>query len=192
MNTKNSTFFPLLKPFIDLDSLVLDQLEDQVPSGREIRISSSKTESPAPRLTNPFNLKALSPSNSDSRNILVDNFEPFPLVTSNGLTVKGNQYHKYPNSHHGDDEVEADVFPMFDPQKLQQATPQGPTTVTALTSLSNTFFYIVIPLPPKPFISILTVIYYPQIQAGLTVITVVTPSLHPPGVWMPITQPLVM
>jgi hypothetical protein len=131
MNTKNSTFFPLLKPVIDLGSLALDQLEDQVASGREIPINLPKIESPnTPRLTNPLDLKALFPSNSGSKN------------------VKGNQYHEYPHSHHGDDEGEADGFPMFDPQQLQQATPQELTTVAALTSLSNTFL-----LHSNPFAS---------------------------------------
>ena len=81
MNPINSSSSPLLKPVIDLGSLGLDLLRDQIASSREVSISLPKNLSPhAQNLTNP--------SNSDSRNISIDRFTSFPLVAPNRLTVK--------------------------------------------------------------------------------------------------------
>ncbi|MEB3189018.1 MAG: hypothetical protein VKL42_01580 [Snowella sp.] len=181
MNPTHSSFSPLFNPIIDLRSLALDQLEDQVAASRVFNISLPNNQSPnTPNLTNPSALNVLSRSNPDSRNIPIDHSEIFTLVTANASVVRvktvadtpitnpqftltttllpvksnplfsnsdhpipKNNYHqgnpKNESSHSGDQGVDADGFPMFDPQQLQQATPQGPTTVTAVTSLSNTF-----------------------------------------------------
>ncbi len=62
-----------------------------------------------------------------------------PPISKNHDNEENQEHNHF--DHHGDHEheMDADGFPMFDPQQLQQTTSQGPTTVTAVTSLSNTF-----------------------------------------------------
>ena len=182
MNPINSA--SLLNPVIDLRSLGLDLLKDQVASSREVNISFPKNKSPnTPSPTNPLDVSFSSPSNSDSSNIPMDNSETFGLVTSNGLNVKvkivadapivnpaptftttllplthnplfgsskhpipqnhqyqGEQEKESPDSHFGDHEIDADGFPMFDPQQLQQATPQGPDNCNRRNKFEQYFF----------------------------------------------------
>jgi hypothetical protein len=61
--------------------------------------------------------------------------------TSEDVAPKNHhsQEHEHHDCHAGDHETDLDGFPMFDPQQLQQATIQGPTAVTAVMNLSNTF-----------------------------------------------------
>jgi len=183
MNPINSSSSPLLNPIINLGSLALDQLEDQVAASKEIRINLAKNQSPnTPSPTRPLGLNGPSLSKPDSSNIPIDRSETFSLVTANELTVKvktvadapiinpeltfttsllplksnslfsrseppipkndyhqGNQDNESPDPHPEDHEIDADGFPMFDPQQLQQVTPHTPTSLTATTSLSNTF-----------------------------------------------------
>jgi Ca2+-binding RTX toxin-like protein len=183
MNPINSSSSPLLNPIINLGSLALDQLEDQVAASKEIRINLAKNQSPnTPSPTRPLGLNGPSLSKPDSSNIPIDRSETFSLVTANELTVKvktvadapiinpeltfttsllplksnslfsrseppipkndyhqGNQENESPDPHPEDHEIDADGFPMFDPQQLQQVTPHTPTSLTATTSLSNTF-----------------------------------------------------
>ncbi len=81
---------------------------------------------------------------------------------------------------------------MFDPQQLQQATPQDPTTVTAVTSLSNTFLLHSNPFATKTIYLDFNGHILPANTGWTNSYTLAMLSMRPPGVWMRITRLLVM